>query len=204
LTIGCWIFWALRCRISDCAISFAVLILQCPFRMKRGDTVENGPTSCGRKWKSLFVNSARAISLLPILPLFFLGCANPGPDKPPVNAQATPTPPAMQSVNNDKTVATGSANDKAILVYHCQPGNGKPLTSAQATQLATLLANNKAAAIYACQPFHYGQPATFADGRWRWRQTVPGDYEAIVYVAVDGSTNRVIVNLLNSTGIPAP
>jgi len=103
-----------------------------------------------------------------------------------------------------QSTATQSGNDKPILVYQCQTGNGKPLTSGQAAQLATLLANNKAAVFYHCQPFHFGQPATFVDGHWHWRQTVPGDYEAIVEVAADGSTNKVIVNLLNSAlmGVP--
>ncbi len=160
--------------------------------MKKGDMAENGLAPCGRNWKLFFVYSARAISCLAFLSLALVGCAIREKNEPPAGAQMTP--PVTRAGNNDKP----------ILVYQCQTGNGKPLTSAQATQLATLLANDKAAAFYHCHPFHCDQSATFVDGRWLWKQTVPGDYEAIVAVAVDGSTNRVIVNLLNSTGYPVP
>lgn len=170
--------------------------------MKKGDAGENRLRPCGRKWKLFFVYSVPAISCLAFLPLILAGCANPGNDKP--HASAKVAPPATQSGNSDKPTVAQSGNDKPILVYQCQTGNGKPLTSAQATQLATLLANNKAAAIYHCLPFHDGQPAAFVNGHWHWKQTVPGDYEAIVDLASDGSTNRVMVNLLNSTMMGVP
>lgn len=173
--------------------------------MKKGDTVGKSMIPCGRKWKLIFLHSARSAACLLILPVVLASCANPGTQKSPANAQTAPSAtPATQSEHAAQPTTTKPGNDKAILVYHYQAGNGKPLTGAQAAQLATLLANNKAAAFYQCQPFHCDQPAIFVDGRWLWKQTVPGDYEAIVQVAIDGSTNRAIVNLLNSTinGLP--
>jgi hypothetical protein len=47
------------------------------------------------------------------------------------------------------------------------------------------------------QPFHDGQPATFVSGRWTWRELAPGDVEAVVELAKDGSTNSVAINFLS-------
>lgn len=69
--------------------------------------------------------------------------------------------------------------------------------------MATRLANDQASALYACQPFHDGQPANFTDGHWHWKQLLPGDYEATVELAANGSTNRVRVYWLDpSAAIP--
>jgi hypothetical protein len=86
-----------------------------------------------------------------------------------------------------------------ILVSCTSSGQPAPLTSAQAKLLAIQLANDKATLTYHRQPFHDGQPASFVDGHWLWRQLGPGDIEATVELAADGSTNRVILNLMNLT-----
>ena len=71
------------------------------------------------------------------------------------------------------------------------------LTSEQATRLAIQLANEKATLTYHRSPFYGSQPASFVDGHWFWRQLSPGDIEATVELAADGSTNRVLLNLLS-------
>jgi hypothetical protein len=73
------------------------------------------------------------------------------------------------------------------------------LTAEQAKTLAVRLANDKASAIYHRQPFHDGVPATFESGRWVWRELAPGDIEATVKLAADGSTNSVALNILSNT-----
>ena len=133
------------------------------------------------------------IPILSFLPLIFTGCASSG-NRETVAAVA-PAPAPVQVT----TLAMQPTSGQATLVFHCQPVHNTPLTSAEATQLATLLANDKAMVIYQCQPFHVGSPAVFVDGRWSWRQLVPGDYEALVDIAADGSTNNTIVNLLNDS-----
>ena len=70
------------------------------------------------------------------------------------------------------------------------------LTTEQATALAMQLANDKASTICHRQPFHDGQPAAFVSGRWTWRELAPGDVEATVQLAADGSTNSVAINIL--------
>jgi hypothetical protein len=83
------------------------------------------------------------------------------------------------------------------------PKQQSSLTSSQATQLATRLANDQATTLYRCQPFHDGQPASFADGHWHWKQLRPGDYEATVELAANGSTNKVRVEWLDDSA-PIP
>jgi hypothetical protein len=73
------------------------------------------------------------------------------------------------------------------------------LTPEQAKTIAIQLANNTASTLYKCQPFHDGQPAAFVSGHWVWRELVPGDYEATVQLAADGSTNSVAINILSET-----
>jgi hypothetical protein len=72
------------------------------------------------------------------------------------------------------------------------------LTAEQAKTLAVRLANDKASTIYHRQPFHDGVPATFESGRWVWRELAPGDIEATVKLAADGSTNNVALNILSN------
>jgi hypothetical protein len=75
------------------------------------------------------------------------------------------------------------------------------LTAEQAKTVAMRLANDKASTIYHRQPFHDGQPAAFVSGRWVWRELAPGDIEATVELAADGSTNSVVINILSETAV---
>jgi hypothetical protein len=74
---------------------------------------------------------------------------------------------------------------------------GASLNAGQARALALRLANDKAATVYHCQSFHDGQPAAFVSGHWIWRELAPGDVEATVALASDGSTNNVALNILS-------
>jgi hypothetical protein len=71
------------------------------------------------------------------------------------------------------------------------------LTKEQAKAVAMRLANDKASTICHRQPFHDGQSATFVSGHWIWRELAPGDIEATVELAADGSTNSVAINILS-------
>ena len=71
------------------------------------------------------------------------------------------------------------------------------LSAGQATALAVQLANDKASTICHRKPFLDGQPAAFVSGRWTWRELAPGDVEATVELAADGSTNSVAINILS-------
>jgi hypothetical protein len=72
------------------------------------------------------------------------------------------------------------------------------LTAEQAKALAMRLANDQASTIYHRQPFRDGVPATFESGHWVWRELAPGDIEATVKLAADGSTNSVAINMLSN------
>jgi hypothetical protein len=77
------------------------------------------------------------------------------------------------------------------------------LTADQAKAAALRLANEKAAVSFHSQPFHDGQPAVLVAGHWTWRQLSPGDLEATVELASDGSTNSVTINqLVNKVFLP--
>jgi hypothetical protein len=69
--------------------------------------------------------------------------------------------------------------------------------------MAIRLANDQADVTYHRQPFHDGQPPRFAAGRWTWRQLAPGDLEAVVELAADGSSNRVTLTQLTDVS-PLP
>ena len=85
----------------------------------------------------------------------------------------------------------------ALLVAGCTSTHQTvSLTADQAKAAAIRLANEKAAVTYHSQPFHDGQPAVFVAGHWAWRQLSPGDLEARVELAADGSTNSVVLNQL--------
>lgn len=73
------------------------------------------------------------------------------------------------------------------------------LTAEQAKVVAVRLANDKAATICHRQPFRDGEPATLVSGHWIWRELAPGDIEATVELAADGSTNSVAINILSET-----
>jgi hypothetical protein len=75
------------------------------------------------------------------------------------------------------------------------------LTADQAKAVALQLANDKASSIYHCQPFRDGQPARVVAGHWVWteqRGYGQGDIQAIVELAMDGSTHSVDVQLLDN------
>ena len=75
------------------------------------------------------------------------------------------------------------------------------LTTEQATTIAMRLANDNASILYQRQPFVAGQPAQFVAGHWLWvaRQGFGhGDIQAIVEIAMDGSTNHVDLQLFDS------
>jgi hypothetical protein len=86
-----------------------------------------------------------------------------------------------------------------ILVGCASSRPSASLTPEQAKTLALRLANDKASAVCHRQPFHDGQPATFVSGRWVWRELAPGDVEATVELARDGSTNNVAINILSDS-----
>jgi hypothetical protein len=88
----------------------------------------------------------------------------------------------------------------AFILVGCESSRqSASLTTEQATTIAMRLANDKASAIYHRQLFHDGQPATFESDHWVWRELVPGDIEATVKLAADGSTNSVVINILSET-----
>ena len=66
---------------------------------------------------------------------------------------------------------------------------------------AIRLANDKAFAVYHCQPFHDGQPAHFIAGQWVWTEQQGygvDDVKATVELAVNGSTNSVVIEFLDN------
>jgi|SRR5450432_405004 hypothetical protein len=81
------------------------------------------------------------------------------------------------------------------------PRQSASLTADQAKTLAMRLANDKAATLYHSQPFIISQPAQLVAGHWLWvaRQGFGrGDIQAIVEVAMDGSTNHVDLQIFDS------
>ncbi len=75
------------------------------------------------------------------------------------------------------------------------------LAAEQAKALAMDLANDKAATLYSCRPFNDGKPAQFTSGHWLWYERKGcgrGDIEAVVELSADGSTNRVVVQMLDN------
>jgi hypothetical protein len=85
-----------------------------------------------------------------------------------------------------------------IFLVGCASSQPKTsLSAGQATRLAIQAANTKAEGVFQCQPFHDGQTARLESGHWVWRELVPGDYEAEVEIAADGSIINVDVNLLS-------
>jgi hypothetical protein len=75
------------------------------------------------------------------------------------------------------------------------------LTASQAKSVAMRLANDEASKLYHCQPFQADRAPHFEAGRWVWTAHQGfgrSDVEARVELAVDGSTNSVAVQLLDS------
>jgi hypothetical protein len=88
-----------------------------------------------------------------------------------------------------------------LLVGCAKSRHSASLTAVQAKTVATRLANDQASKLYHCEPFRDDHPARFEAGHWIWtaREGVGhNDMEATVELAVDGSTNRIEVNLLDS------
>ena len=89
-----------------------------------------------------------------------------------------------------------------------QPGQSLTsvkLNSAQATALALRLANEKADALFHHRPFKDGQPAQLLTGKWVWTDgcgVALLDYHVSVMLAVDGSTNRVDVQVWDDSVRP--
>ena len=90
----------------------------------------------------------------------------------------------------------------ALLLIGCESSRqSASLTSEQATAAAIRLANDKADTLYHCQPFRDGQPASFKQGHWTWRDSRGyglGDIQATVELAANGSTNNVDVEFFDS------
>jgi hypothetical protein len=85
----------------------------------------------------------------------------------------------------------------ALTLVGCESSRqSASLTPEQVENMATRLANEKADTMYHRQPFHDGQSPNFVAGHWVWRQLSPGDLEATVDLAADGSTNSVVLNQL--------
>ena len=95
----------------------------------------------------------------------------------------------------------------AFILVGCESSRqSASLTTEQATTIAMRLANDKAATLYQHQPFVAGQPAQFVAGHWLWvaRQGFGrGDIQATVEVAMDGSTNRVDLQIFDSQNPPS-
>jgi hypothetical protein len=90
----------------------------------------------------------------------------------------------------------------AVLLVGCERSQPRAsLSAGQATRLAIELANARAEATYHRQPFQDGRPARFESGRWFWSALAPGDLEATVELAADGSTNHVTLDLLSNVNL---
>jgi len=89
-----------------------------------------------------------------------------------------------------------------FLVVGCESSRrGALLTTDQAGTLAVRLANEQAATLYHCRPFRGSHPASFEAGHWVWAEQQGfgrGDIQAAVELAADGSTNHVVLHLLDS------
>ena len=90
----------------------------------------------------------------------------------------------------------------AFVLVGCESSRqSASLTADQAKTLAMRLANDKAATLYHSQPFVAGQPAQFVADHWLWvaRQGFGrGDIQATVELAMDGSTNKVDLQVFES------
>jgi hypothetical protein len=91
----------------------------------------------------------------------------------------------------------------AVLLAGCESAHqSASLTAEQAKTAAIRLGNDKAFSLYRCQPFRDGgQSAQFVAGHWLWvdwQGFGPNDFQAMVELAADGSTNKVDVQLLDS------
>jgi hypothetical protein len=93
----------------------------------------------------------------------------------------------------------------ALLLVGCASTHQRAsLTPEQARVVAMQLANDKASKLYHCQPFRDGGPAQFVSNHWVWiaKQGVGhADIEATVELAVDGSAQKVELQLLDSQNL---
>jgi hypothetical protein len=90
----------------------------------------------------------------------------------------------------------------AFILIGCESSQrSASLTAEQASTVAIRLANDKAFTLYKHRPFAAGQPVQIVAGHWLWvaRQGFGhGDIQAIVELAVDGSTNKVDLQVFDS------
>ena len=73
------------------------------------------------------------------------------------------------------------------------------LNEEQAKTVAVQLANERAFKQYQCQPFRDSESAQVVAGQWIWvgyQGFGKGDLQATVELAIDGSTNKVDLQLL--------
>jgi hypothetical protein len=91
-----------------------------------------------------------------------------------------------------------------VLVGCARPRQSASLTPDQAKTVAMRLASDKALTVYRCSPFRDGEPARFAADHWVWighQGYGHGDIQATVELAADGSTNSVVLQLLDSQNL---
>jgi hypothetical protein len=91
-----------------------------------------------------------------------------------------------------------------LLVGCAGPHQSASLTSDQANTVATRLASDKALALYHCSPFSSSEAARFLEGHWVWvghQGYGHGDIQATVELAADGSTNSVVLRLLDNMNL---
>jgi hypothetical protein len=133
--------------------------------------------------------------------------------------QIKPTNSNASKPDNGTAVAVAESQNATFAVV--APTNAQPLfyqwqftdantprsgslTAEQAKSLAMKLANERALALYDCQPFREGQPARFVADHWLWDALQGyglGDIHATVELAADGSTNKVVVHLLDNRNL---
>src|SRR5437016_2215975 len=76
------------------------------------------------------------------------------------------------------------------------------VSAEQAGRISVQLANDKADALYHHRPFKESQPARFEAGRWIWKDSHGVgmlDFQAIVELAANGSTNGVDIRVLDDS-----
>lgn len=90
-----------------------------------------------------------------------------------------------------------------LLLVGCSttPYHSQRLSVVEAKVLAQQLANDAAFTRYGCRPFHEGPSPRFEQGGWVWSDRSgygKGDLEALVMIAVDGSTHEVNLDVLTN------
>lgn len=90
----------------------------------------------------------------------------------------------------------------AFLLSGCASSQKSTSLNAEQARMAALrLANDKASTVYHCEPFHDGRPADLVAGHWVWvaqQDYGAGEVQAVVELAVNGSTNHTDLEYLNN------